>query len=72
MVSPRRVPTPREAGEAIDRLLATVEAGADIFDALDDIAALHPKNNTFPGEAFLALAADALDGRRSGTEQPHL
>jgi hypothetical protein len=27
---------------------------------LDDIRPLHPKNNTFPGEVFLRLAADAL------------
>jgi hypothetical protein len=61
VVSPRRVPSQEEAGQAIDRLLVAVAAGEDIFDALDEIRSLHPKNNTFPGEAFIRLAADALD-----------
>lgn len=34
--------------------------GTDIFDALDLIGPLHPKNNTFPGEVFMRLAAQAL------------
>jgi hypothetical protein len=38
-----------------------VEAGEDSFDALDEIRSLHPKNNTFPGEIFIRVAADALD-----------
>ena len=60
-MSPRRVPTEEEAGQAVDRLLTAVEADGDIFDALDDIRPLHPKNNTFPGEVFMRLAANALD-----------
>jgi hypothetical protein len=28
---------------------------------LGELAPLHPRNNTFPGEVFLHLAADALD-----------
>ena len=56
----RSRPTPEEAQAATERLLQAVETGTDIFEALDDIRPLHPRNNTFPGEVFLALAAVAL------------
>ncbi|MBO0731960.1 MAG: hypothetical protein J2P57_22060, partial [Acidimicrobiaceae bacterium] len=69
-MSPTRAPTPRQAGEAIDRLLSAVETEADIFAALSDIYPLHPKDNTFPGEVFVSLGADALD--EGGVERHHL
>ena len=56
----KRRPTPEEATKAVGLLLAAVETGGDIFDALDEIRPLHPKNNTFPGEVFMRVAADAL------------
>ncbi len=34
---------------------------ADIFQLMSELAPLHPRNNTGPGEVFLDLAADALD-----------
>lgn len=61
VVSPNRTPTPDEARQAVELLLRLVETGGDIFDALDQIGPLHPKNNTFPGEVFTRLAADALN-----------
>ena len=33
----------------------------DIFELLNGLAALHPRDGTFPGEVFLRLAADALE-----------
>jgi hypothetical protein len=59
-VSARRVPTDQDARRAVERLLAAVGGGENIFVALDEITPLHPKNNTFPGEVFMRLAADAL------------
>jgi hypothetical protein len=50
--------------------LAAVGAGEDIFVALDEIAPLHPKNNTFPGEVFMRMAADALDEGAVGRDNP--
>jgi hypothetical protein len=41
-------------------LLQALESGSDIFDTLDRIRPLHPKNNTSPGEVFMRLAARAL------------
>ena len=35
--------------------------GRDILELARDLARLHPKNNTFPGEVLLDLAADALE-----------
>ena len=32
-----------------------------MFALTESIADLHPKNNTFAGEVFMELAADALD-----------
>ena len=64
------MPTEAEGGQAVDLLLAALKTGADIFDALSDIGPLHPKNDTFPGEVFIRLAADALEEGGIGRERP--
>jgi hypothetical protein len=56
-VGPTRVPTKEDALRAVDLLLTALESGADVLDA---IGPLHPKYNTFPGEIFMRLAADAF------------
>jgi len=61
VVHPKQLPTQDEAREAVDRLLVAVETGAHIVDAPNEMRSLHPKYNTFPGEVFIRLAADALD-----------
>ncbi len=42
-------------------LLDGLASDADIFEVLSGLAPLHPRNDTFPGEVFLHLAADALE-----------
>ena len=42
-------------------LLDGLARDADIFELVSELAALHPRDNTFPGEVFLRVAADALD-----------
>ena len=42
-------------------LLDGLARDADIFELVSELMPLHPRNNTFPGEVFLHLAADALD-----------
>ena len=59
-VAPRHRPTPQDAAQAVELLLDALATGSDIFDTLDQIRPLHPKNNTFPGEVFMRLAARAL------------
>jgi hypothetical protein len=56
-----RRPTEDDRVEAIRRLLSGLEDGADVHELAAALADLHPKNNTFPGEVFMELAADALD-----------
>jgi hypothetical protein len=41
--------------------LSGLVAGDDVFELVASVADLHPKYNTFPGEVFMDLAADALE-----------
>ena len=47
-------------------LLDGLARDTDIFEVLGGLAALHPRNDTFPGEVFLRLAGT----RWSGAGQP--
>jgi hypothetical protein len=42
-------------------LLDGLARDVDIFELESELVPLHPRDNTFPGEVFLRLAADALD-----------
>jgi len=42
-------------------LLDGLARDADIFELVSELAPLHPRDNTFPGEVFIRVAADALD-----------
>ena len=57
----RQGPTEEDRDEALRRLLSGLAAGDDVFELSASVADLHPKNNTFPGEVFMELAADALE-----------
>jgi hypothetical protein len=54
-------PAPQDALTATRILLDGLAHDADIFGIVSELAPLHPGNNTFPGEVFLRLGADALD-----------
>ena len=43
---------------------------ADIFEVVSGLAPLHPRNDTFHGEVFLHLAADALEWCGVGWAEP--
>ena len=64
------MPTPEDARQAADILLGMIEAGGEIFEALNDIRPLHPNNNTFPGEVFMGLAVNALQIGGVGRDRP--
>ncbi|HWM96877.1 MAG TPA: hypothetical protein VNO54_07450, partial [Streptosporangiaceae bacterium] len=66
----RKLPTPQDAATARRILLDGLVRDADIFELVSELAPLHPRNNTFPGEVFLRLAADALDWCGAGPEEP--
>jgi hypothetical protein len=57
----RKRPTAEDAAVARRLLLDGLARDADIFELLSELAPLHPRDNTFPGEVLLRLAADALD-----------
>jgi hypothetical protein len=57
----RKRPTAEDAMTARRMLLGGLARGTGIFELPDGLAALHPRNDTFPGEVFLRLAADALE-----------
>jgi hypothetical protein len=54
-------PGPEDTVTARQTLLDLLARDADIFELLSELAPLHPRDNTFPGEVFLHIAADALD-----------
>ena len=66
----RKLPTPQDAATARQMLLDGLVRDADIHELVGELAPLHPRNNTFPGEVFLGLAADALDWCGASREQP--
>ena len=57
----RKRPTPEDAAAARRLLLDGLARDVDIFEMLSQLAPLHPRDDTFPGEVLLRLAADALD-----------
>src|SRR5215472_5453500 len=57
----RKRPTPDDTAAARRILLDGLAGGTEVFKLLGELEPLHPRNDTFPGEVFLRLAADALD-----------
>jgi hypothetical protein len=66
----RTRPTPEDAATARRILLAGLARDAQVFELLGELEPLHPRNDTFPGEVFLRLAADALDWCRASRTNP--
>lgn len=62
-------PTDEDHIKAKRRLLAGLAVGSDAYQLSSDIADLHVRHNTFPGEVFMELAADALHAAKI-TRQP--
>jgi hypothetical protein len=54
-------PTPEDTVTARQTLLDGLARDTDLFELVSELAPLHPRDDTFPGEVFLRLAADALD-----------
>ena len=57
----RTRPTIEDAATARRILLDGLARDAQMVKLLGELEPLHPRNDTFPGEVFLHLAADALD-----------
>ena len=61
-------PVPQDAATARRILIGGLARDAGIFGIVSELAPLHPRNDTFPGEVFLRLGADALD--QCGASRP--
>ena len=57
----RKRPAPEDTVTARRALLDGLARDADIFELVSELAPLHPRDSTFPGEVFIRVAADALD-----------
>jgi hypothetical protein len=57
----KKRPTTEDRFQAIRVALHGVAAGVDLDDLARQLEPLHPRHDTFPGEVFLELAADALE-----------
>ena len=66
----RTLPTPEDAATARRILLDGLARDDQVFELLGELEPLHPRNDTFPGEVFLRLAADALDWCRVSSTNP--
>jgi hypothetical protein len=63
-------PTGQDGAEAVRRLLSGLARGENVFDLAAAIEELHPRHDTFPGEVFLRLSADALEVAGAGQDDP--
>ena len=66
----RKRPESNDAATARRMLIDGLARDADIVEVVSEPAPLHPRNNTFPGEVFLHVAADALDWARASRAEP--
>ena len=57
----RNRPTPQDAATTRRILLDGLASGSEVPELAGELAPLHPRNSTFPGEVFLHVAADVLD-----------
>jgi hypothetical protein len=66
----RKRPSLEDAVTARRVLLDGLARDADIFELVSELAPLHPRNSTFPGEVFLHVAADGLNWCRASRADP--
>jgi hypothetical protein len=66
----KKRPSPEDAATARRALLDGLARDADIFRVLSGLEPLHPRHDTFPGEVFLDLAADALEWCGASRAEP--
>ena len=70
LMAKQQGPTAEDRATAIRVALAGIAGGVELGDAAARLVPLHPKNDTFPGEVLLELAADAIEESGASREQP--
>jgi len=63
-------PTPQDEGTARQVLLNGLARDDGLDEIIAELAPLHPRYDTFPGEVFLRIAADALDWCGASETEP--
>jgi hypothetical protein len=66
----RKQPTPQDAATARRILLDGMARDTEISELAGELAPLHPRDNTFPGEVLLQIAADALEWCKASRADP--
>jgi hypothetical protein len=66
----KKRPTPQDAVMARQILLDGLARENGIGELITELASLHSRHDTFPGEVFLRLAADALDWCQASQGDP--
>lgn len=67
---PRVAPTEDDRRAAVQELLEGLAAGDPVDALVGRAATRHPTNDTFPGEAFLDVARDALQAAGASRSRP--
>jgi len=68
-VAGQRHPSNDERAELVRSVLVDLSSGRDFDTIIEYLAGIHPKNDTFPAEELLELAADAIE--ESGATASH-
>jgi hypothetical protein len=63
-------PTAEDRAKAIRIALSGIADDVELGELARLLEPLHPKNNTFPGQVLLELAADAVEESGASREQP--
>jgi hypothetical protein len=66
----RNLPTPQDADAARGILLDGLAGDTELSELMGKLGPLHPRNNTFPGEVFLHMAADVLEWSGASRSDP--
>jgi hypothetical protein len=66
----QKAPTAKDRANAIQISLSGIANDVDLGELASRLEPLHPKNNTFPGEVLLELAADAIEESGASRDQP--
>jgi hypothetical protein len=66
----RKLPTAEDAATARRILLDGLARDDEVSSLVPELASLHPRDNTFPGEVFLDVAADVLDWCGTSRAEP--
>jgi hypothetical protein len=63
-------PTPEDRAKAIRVALSGIADDLELGELAALLEPLHPRNDTFPGEVLLELAADAIEEAGATRERP--